>query len=108
MCDIIIDGGKNRKGGNRAKGNNSLNLTEKYGHERYSLKVEFDHYVEGGSYLGLDKMSLDASFQDNSYMKNYLAYDMMSAMGVPAPLCSYVWVTVNGPGLGPFSGGGGA
>ncbi|HIU25030.1 MAG TPA: CotH kinase family protein [Candidatus Copromorpha excrementigallinarum] len=102
VCDIIIDGERTEKAGIRAKGNNSLNLTEKYGHERYSLKVEFDHYVEGGSYLGLDKMSLDASFQDNSYMKNYLAYDMMSAMGVPAPLCSYVWVTVNGRDWGLF------
>ena len=27
-------------------------------------------------------MSLDASFQDNSYLKNYLAYDMMEYMEV--------------------------
>ena len=99
-CDIIIDGEKVKEAGIRAKGNNSLNLTEKYGHSRYSIKVEFDHYIDGGSYLGLDKMSLDASFQDNSYMKTFLAYDMMDMMDVPAPLCSYAWVTVNGEDWG--------
>ena len=47
-------------------------------------------------------MSLDSSFQDNSYLKNYMTYDMMSFMGVPSPLCSYVRVTVNGEDWGLF------
>lgn len=47
-------------------------------------------------------MSLDSSFQDNSYLKNYIAYDMMEFMDVPSPLCSYVWVTVNGEDWGLF------
>ena len=81
--------------GIRAKGNNSRRLTEKYGHDRYSLKVEFDHYA-AGSYYGLDKFSLDASFRYNSYMKTWIVYDMMAYMGVPTPLCSYVDVRVNG------------
>ena len=88
--------------GLRAKGNNSLRLTEEYGLSRYSLKLEFDHYVDGGNYYGLDKFSLDASFQDNSYLKTYLVYDMMAFMEVPAPLCSYTWVTVNGQPWGLF------
>ena len=88
--------------GLRAKGNNSLRLTEEYGLARYSLKLEFDHYVDGGTYYGLDKFSLDASFQDNSYLKTYLVYDMMAYMGVPSPLCSVVWVTVNSQPWGVF------
>ena len=55
-----------------------------------------------GNYHGLDKLSLDASFQDNSCLKTYLVYDMMDHMGVPAPLRSYVWVTVNGQPWGLF------
>ena len=35
------------------------------------------------------KLSLDASFQDNSYLKTWLVYHMMAYMEVPAPLCSY-------------------
>ena len=101
-CDVTIDGETFRYVGLRAKGNNSLHLTEDYGLYRYSLKLEFDQYRDGGNYYGLDKFSLDASFQDNSYLKTYMAYDMMAFMGVPAPLCSYVWVTVNGEDWGLF------
>ncbi len=101
-CTVVIDGETFHQVGLRAKGNNSRRLTEEYGLARYSLKLEFDHYVDGGNYHGLDKFSLDASFQDNSYLKSYLVYDMMEYMGVPAPLCSYVWVTVNGQPWGLF------
>ena len=101
-CTAVIDGEEFYQVGLRAKGNNSLRLTEEYGLSRYSLKLEFDHYVDGGNYHGLDKLSLDASFQDNSCLKTYLVYDMMDHMGVPAPLCSYVWVTVNGQPWGLF------
>lgn len=101
-CTAVIDGEAFYQVGLRAKGNNSLRLTEEYGLARYSLKLEFDHYVDGGTYYGLDKFSLDASFQDNSYLKTYLVYDMMAYMGVPSPLCSFVWVTVNSQPWGVF------
>ena len=99
---VEIDGEAFHQVGLRAKGNNSLRLTEEYGLSRYSLKLEFDHYRDGGSYHGLDKFSLDASFQDNSYLKTYLAYDIMDFLGVPAPLRSFAWVTVNGEPWGLF------
>ena len=101
-CTAVIDGEEFYQVGLRAKGNNSRRLTEQYGLSRYSLKLEFDHYVDGGDYHGLDKLSLDASFQDNSYLKTWLVYDMMAFLGVPAPLCSYTWVTVNGKPWGLF------
>lgn len=100
-CNLVIDGEKFSNIGIRVKGNNSLRLTKKYGHERYSLKIEFDHYT-AGSYYGLDKFSLDSSFQDNSYMKTAITYDMMKLMGVATPLYSYTWVTVNGEDWGLF------
>ena len=101
-CDVEIDGEVFSSVGLRAKGNNSLRLVEEFGLKRYSLKLEFDHFQDGSTYYGLDKLSLDSSYQDNSYLKNYLAYDMMEYMGVPAPLTSYVWVTVNGEDWGLF------
>ena len=100
-CTLLIDGEKFSNVGLRAKGNNSRRLTEKYNLDRYSLKIEFDHY-DYGSYYGLDKFSLDSSFQDNSYMKTWITYDMMNYMGVPTPLCSWVWVRVNGEAWGLF------
>ena len=101
-CTVEIDGETFSHIGLRAKGNNSLHLTESYDLSRYSLKLEFDQFRDGGNYYGLDKLSLDASFQDNSYLKTYMTYDMMNFMGVPTPLCSYVWVTVNGEDWGLF------
>lgn len=95
VADIEIDGERFEQAGLRTKGNNSLRLTQEYGLQRFSLKIEFDHYTKAGNYYGLDKLSLDASFQDNSYMKTWLAYDMMRYMEVPSPLCSYVFVTIN-------------
>lgn len=100
-CTIRIDGESFANVGLRAKGNNSRRLTERYGLDRYSLKVEFDHYTSG-NYYGLDKFSLDSSFQDNSYMKTWITYDMMEYMEVPTPLCSYAWVQVNGEDWGLF------
>lgn len=101
-CTIVIDSETFTNIGLRIKGNNSRRLTEKYGLNRYSLKIEFDHYFNKNYYYGLDKFSLDSSFQDNSYMKTWITYDMMKHMGVPTPLCSYTWVTVNSEDWGLF------
>lgn len=45
-CDITIDGEKISNVGVRAKGNTSLSSVPDDS-ERYSLKVEFDHYSDG-------------------------------------------------------------
>ena len=86
-CTVEIDGEAFHNIGLRAKGNNSLRLTEEYGLSRYSLKLEFDQFLDGGNYYGLDKFSLDASFQDNSYLENLhgLRYDGVHG-GACAPL----------------------
>ncbi len=54
-CDVVIDGERLSNVGIRAKGNNSRRLVEEYGLSRYSLKLEFDHYMTQ-SYHGLDKL----------------------------------------------------
>lgn len=100
--DVEIDGERFLGVGLRAKGNNSLGHVARRGLSRYSLKIEFDHFEKSLSYHGLDKLSLDAAFQDNSYLKNYIALDMMRFMGVPTPATSFVFVTVNGEAWGLF------
>lgn len=100
LCDVVIDGETIYNVGIRAKGNNSLYLISHYGSERYSLKIKFNHFNDGLSYYGLDVISLNSSFQDNTYMKDYMTYDMMRHMGIPSPLSSYVYVTVNGEDFG--------
>lgn len=68
--------------------------------DRYSFKIEFDQYEKGKSYHGLDKLCLNNIIQDNTYMKDYLAYTLMYNFGVDAPLCSYAFLTVNGEDWG--------
>ena len=84
----------------RGKGNTSLTQVEQYGNSRYSFKVEFDHYDNALSYYGLDKLSLNNLIQDNTMLKDYLCYQLMGSFGVDAPLCSFVYITVNGEDWG--------
>ncbi|MGN0424121.1 MAG: CotH kinase family protein [Acetatifactor sp.] len=96
LCSVVIDGEIFSNVGIRAKGNTSLTQVASYGNDRYSLKIEFDHYDSTQNYYGLDKLCLNNLIQDNTYMKDYLTYRMMDLFGVDAPLCSYAQISVNG------------
>ena len=100
VCSVIIDGEAYKNVGIRAKGNTSLSSVASYGNDRYSFKIEFDQYDNTKSYYGLDKLSLNNVIQDTTYMKDYLVYQMMGQFGAAAPLCSYVYITVNGEDFG--------
>ena len=99
-CTVIIDGEKVSNVGIRGKGNTSLSSVKSSGSSRYSFKLEFDQYDSTKSYHGLDKLCLNNIIQDNTYMKDYLAYTLMSDFGVDSPLCSYAYITVNGEDWG--------
>jgi spore coat protein CotH len=100
VCSVVIDNEAYKNVGIRAKGNTSLTQVASYGNDRYSFKIEFDQYDNAKNYYGLDKLSLNNIIQDNTYMKDYLTYQMMQANGVNTPLCSYVYITVNGEDWG--------
>ena len=97
---IVIDGETYKNVGIRGKGNTSLSNVASMGSERYSFKVEFDHYDSSITYHGLDKLSLNNLIQDSTMMKDYLTYTMMNELGAAAPLCSFVYITVNGADWG--------
>jgi Spore coat assembly protein len=99
-CAVVIDGEAYKNVAIRAKGNTSLSSVANLGSSRYSFKIEFDHYEDGKSYHGLDKLCLNNLIQDNTYMKDYLAYTLMAEFGADAPLCSFVYITVNGEDWG--------
>ena len=100
VCNVLIDGEVYTNVGIRAKGNTSLSSVSQMNSERYSFKIEFDQYDTTKSYYGLDKLSLNNLIQDNTYMKDFLVYQMMNEFGVASPLCSYVYITVNGEDWG--------
>ena len=99
-ANVVIDGEAYKNVGIRAKGNTSLSTVASLGSERYSFKIEFDHYDSTKSYYGLDKLSLNNLIQDSTMMKDYLVYTMMNEFGVNSSLCSYVYITVNGEDWG--------
>ncbi|MGN1399762.1 MAG: CotH kinase family protein [Erysipelotrichaceae bacterium] len=96
QCSVVIDNEAYKNVAIRAKGNTSLSNVQSYGNDRYSFKIEFDHYDNTKTYYGLDKLSLNNIIQDNTYIKDYLTYQMMRYFGVSTPLCSYVQILVNG------------
>ena len=95
-CTVVIDGERFANVGIRGKGNTSLTTVASMDSERYSFKLEFDHYDSTKSYYGLDKLSLNNLIQDNTMMKDFLTYRLMNQLGAAAPLCSYVQIRVNG------------
>lgn len=100
VCSLVIDGEAFKNVAIRGKGNTSMSSVSQMNSDRYSFKVEFDHYDSTKTYYGLDKLCLNNIIQDNTYMKDYLAYTLMGDFGVAAPLCSYAYITVNGEDWG--------
>ena len=100
VCAAVIDGESYKNVALRAKGNTSLSSVRTMGSSRYSFKLEFDHFNKNETYHGLDKLCLNNIIQDKTYMKDFLTYRLMADFGVDAPLCSYVYITVNGEDWG--------
>ncbi len=99
-ADVTIDGETVKNVGIRGKGNTSLSTVSQMDSDRYSFKIEFDCYEASGNYKGLDKLCLNNLIQDNTMMKDYVAYKLMNEYGVASPLASYCYMTVNGEDWG--------
>ena len=96
-CDIIINGQRVNNVGIRPKGNTSLSaIVQDPDSDRYSLKLEFDHYVDGQTCLGLDKLILNNNYADATNMKEAIVYDMYQYLGADASLYNYAEISVNG------------
>ena len=80
----------------RTKGGSSLSSVANSSSDRYSFKVDINEYVSGQKFFGLKKFTLQNSFNDPSYMREVIAYDLMDEMGVPTPEHAYVNFYVNG------------
>ena len=70
---------------------------------RPSLKVKFDEYVRGQSFAGLEGLTLNNNNQDQALLQQFLAYDLYTRAGVPAPQTSFARVRVNGEDLGLYT-----
>ena len=92
-CDIALNGESVSSAGIRCKGNSSLSMTQD---ERYSFKINFGEYVKKQTFHGLDKMVLNNTQSDNTFIKEYLSYYLLSKAGVKTPLFAMAEIYVNG------------
>lgn len=96
-CDVVVNGVTYYNVGIRPKGNTSLSqVASSDTTDRYSFKLEFDHYDSTQTCMGLDKLVLNNMISDATYRKEYLSYDIMEYLGVETSLFSYADVSRNG------------
>lgn len=79
----------------RTKGNSSLTSVYNSGGERFSFNIDVNEYVSGQRLLGMKKFVINNMFNDPSYMREYIAYELLDEMGVATPEHAYVNVYVN-------------
>ena len=92
-CDIALNGESVSSAGIRCKGNSSLSMTQD---ERYSFKINFGEYVKKQTFHGLDKMALNNTQSDNTFIKEYLSYYLLRKAGAKTPLFAMAEIYVNG------------
>jgi spore coat protein CotH len=96
-ASVTIDGTEIQNVGVRKKGFlGSLSMS------RPSLKVSFDEYSPGEEAFGLERLTLNNGRQDDSRIRQCVAYHLFGLAGVPSPRCSFASVSVNGTDLGSY------
>jgi spore coat protein CotH len=78
-CDVEWHGIRVRNAGCRSRGLGSRNGVKP------GLKIEFGHYVDGQTFLGLHSLVLDNLWQDPSMIRERLSMLLFERMGLPAP-----------------------
>ena len=97
QCNVEVNGTMFYQVGIRPKGNTSLSaIANDDTTDRYSFKLEFDHYVDGQTCFGLDKLILNNHYADATNLKEALIYDMYQYLGADASLYNYAKISLNG------------
>jgi hypothetical protein len=65
-----------------------------------AFTLNFDKFVDDQNFHGLDKLSLNNSVQDGSYMTEAICSELFLAAGVPTPRTTHARVWLNGRDLG--------
>lgn len=69
-------------------------------HDNPGLTLNFDKFAKGQLFHGMDKISLNNSIQDSSFLSEKICRELMDAAGVPVPRAGFAQVTLNGRDLG--------
>lgn len=66
------------------------------------LTLNFDRLAKGQRFHGLDKLSLNNSLQDPTFINDKLCRELFARAGIPVPRADYATVDLNGRSLGLF------
>jgi len=96
-ADFRWNGQTVRNVGIRSRGQGSRSATKP------GLRVDFNRYASGQTFIGLKSLVLDNLTQDPSGIKESVAMRMFSRLGVPAPRESFANVYVNNELIGLYA-----
>lgn len=102
MADVIVNGTRFQSVGIRPKGNSSLSQVASSDSDRYSFRLQFNEYIKDQTCFGLESFVINNMIGDNSYMKEYISYDLMQEIGVDAPYFGFADIKVNGENWGMY------
>ncbi|TET36505.1 MAG: hypothetical protein E3J72_08460 [Planctomycetota bacterium] len=70
---------------------------------RPSIKINFGKIIDGQTWSGMKRMTLNNDLQDPSHTHQVMSYALFRKAGTVAPRCNFAHVTVNGVDLGVYS-----
>lgn len=98
--DVTIDGRFVGTVGVKRKGSwGSLRSMD----QKAGLKIDFDRFVPGREFYGLEKLTLNNMVQDYAQVHEVVAYKAFEHAGLPSLRVGYAWVTVNGTDYGLYA-----
>lgn len=71
--------------------------------EKAAFLLDFNRYVPGQTFLGLEKLAVNNMVQDPSMQREVLGYRLFREGGAPAPRAAHAVVTVNGEPYGLYT-----
>jgi len=87
----------------RPKGNSSLRQAVQRGSPRIGLKVDLNFFNTARSLDGVNKLNFNNGFSDPTFIRERLAYEMYSDIGIATPRTSSVDLWVNDTHLGLYT-----
>ncbi len=96
---FIFDGYTWEPVGVRTKGNGSWQSIA----DKPSLKIKFDEYVDGLSFMDVSELTFNNMTSDCSMMHERVAYRLWREFGVPASRAHHVNITLNGENYGLYT-----
>jgi hypothetical protein len=99
-ADLVLDGVLYENVGVRIRGNTSYTALPA-GSQKFSLKIETDHFVPDLEVMGYDDINLNNGFRDPTFSRE-VVYNNYVAQFIPNPRANHAIVTINGQNWGVY------